>query len=351
MSKILSEEEVNALLRTVPEQGSSPDPASDKGETPADSTGDSASTDALAKAYKPVQTDKHVSVYSFRRPDRVPKPLLRSLHLLHDKFCSNLSSGLSAYLRAVTEVSLLSVEQTTYAEFLLSLSDPTCFSAISMKPLTGVAALEVNLDLVFPLLDRLLGGSGNLPKMTRSITEIEKNIMQGVIKLVTSNLTEAWRPVTPIEFGLHSTETRPQLLQVASANEVVILVIFEVKLGETRGIMHLCLPFSSLEPISNKFEMEIDVRRHRNLNQDFSRLARIISAAPVLVSAELSGGRIPIHELLSIKVGDVIRLERRLTDKIQIHTSGVPRFDGIGVLVDKRKAVQVVGVLEANDAS
>jgi len=342
MNKILSQDEVDALLKSV----NAPAP---ENEQPAahDSAQQAARTDS-APAQQSRRRDggaRRATVYNFRRPDRVPKSMLRSLQLLHDKFCSNVSSSLCAYLRAVTEVSLLSVEQTNYNEFLLSLSDPTCYNAITIKPLTGMAAFEMNLDLAFPLIDRLLGGTGNVPKLSRNITDIEHILIQGVIKVLLSNLQEAWAPVIPIDFKLHASETRPQLLQIASANEVVILIIFEVKIGDVRGSMHLCIPFAALEPIVAKFSQDMSVRRQGDQAADFRNIVKSLYGSIIPVTAELTGTLISVKDLLSLASGDVVRLDRKASDRFNVHVGGKAKFESEPLVSEDRKAVRIVGPL------
>src|SRR5688572_17704259 len=131
MEKTLSQDEMNALLNT---------------------DGDSVRARTAGKAGAEAPARK-LTVYDFRRPDRVPKAVLHSLQLLHERFCTGASSSLSAYFRVLTEVTIISVEQVNFSEFLQSLADPTCLTAMSMRPLTGLAVLEINLDdLAFPLI-------------------------------------------------------------------------------------------------------------------------------------------------------------------------------------------------------
>jgi flagellar motor switch protein FliM len=349
MNKILSQDEVDALLKAVEVPGTDLslgpelEPAvSDSIPEELDNSRSSSSPSSSASS------GRQVLVYDFRRPDRVPKAFLRSMQLLHEKFCTNLSSSLSAYLRAVTEVSTLSVEQTTYAAFLLSLEDPTCFNAISMKPLNGLAALEINLDLAFPLIDRLLGGSGKLPVVNRNITEIERNIIQGVINAFTVNLTEAWRAAADVTFHFYSSESRPQLLQITIPNEVVILFTFEVKLAEIRGSMRLCIPYSSLEPVSKKFEQEIKIPPRGNHQEDFKRLLNHLRRIPLTVSAELPGTYVAVKDLLSLKVGDIIRLDHKISDNILLRVGGKPSFRAQLAKTDAHKVAQVVGQTDSS---
>src|SRR5262245_55546418 len=128
-------------------------------------------------------TENTVERYNFKRPDRISKHQVRSLHFIHDRFARSVSSSMSAYLRTVVEVSLEDISQTSYSDFLSIVSDPTCYSAISMKPLDGLAALELGPELAFSFIDRLLGGAGRPISSPRPMTEIEQRVIEGVLKL------------------------------------------------------------------------------------------------------------------------------------------------------------------------
>ena len=162
--------------------------------------------------------------YDFRRPDRIPKEQLRSIHLMHDFLARNLASSLGAYLRAYVTVSLVSVEQLSFGEFLQYLPTPTCISSISMRPMDANSVLELNPSLVFPMLDVLLGGTGATDvEDAREITEIERSIIEGVIRIVLHDLREAWAPVAELNFTIEGTDTQPQLMQILSPNEAIVL--------------------------------------------------------------------------------------------------------------------------------
>ena len=135
----------------------------------------------------------------------------------------------------------------------MSLSDPTAFYAISMRPLEGTAALELNPSVAFTMIDRMLGGSGRGVAVNRALTEIEQNVTDGVVKLILENLTDAWRGIVDVQFRISGRETRPQMLQVAAPNEVVLLMSFEIRIGETRGVLNICFPAASIEAVSGSF--------------------------------------------------------------------------------------------------
>src|SRR5215472_15546449 len=119
--------------------------------------------------------DRKIQKYNFKRPDRISKNQIRSLHFVHDRFARNFSSSVSAYLRTVVEVSLENIGQISYSEFMNTVSDPTCYASISLRPLDGLAAIEIGPTLVFPMIDRLLGGLGRPIANPRPMTEIEQS--------------------------------------------------------------------------------------------------------------------------------------------------------------------------------
>lgn len=266
-------------------------------------------------------------VYNFRRPDRVSKEQLRWLHFLHDRFALNVSTSLSAFLRAMTEVSIVSAEQFAYSEFLMSLLDPTAFYSVAMEPLDGLAALELNPAIAFTMVDRLLGGTGLTPGPNRALTEIEQNVMDSVIKLVLENLGETWKPITDIKFRIHGRETRPQMLQVTGPNEIVILLGFDIRIGETRGMLNLCIPASSIEAVGDNFAQGFHRTRRQPTAQEGAWLLANLSRMPLPVTALLET-TLSARELLALQPGDVIGLGHSAAQPVAVHVAAVPQFEG-----------------------
>jgi flagellar motor switch protein FliM len=268
---------------------------------------------------------------------------MRSLHFLHDRFARNVSTSLSAYLRVVTEVAILSVEQFTYSEFLMSLPDPTAFYAVSMRPLEGVVALELNPAVAFTMIDRMLGGSGRGVLVNRALTEIEQNVTDAVVKLILENLTETWRGVVDCQFRISGRETRPQMLQVAAPNEVVLLLGFEIRIGETRGVLNVCIPASTIEAVSGSFtrswqktRRELGPAERQALSGNLSRLPLSVEAA---IDSTLSAG-----EFMRLRVGDVIALEHPVAQPIDVRVNGRTKFRGCPH-VDGQRTAELVADL------
>jgi len=300
MGKILSQDEIDALLGSA---GVLQEPGSGRG---------------------PKKT--HFS-YNFRRPDRISKEQIRSLNFMHDRFARNVAQSLSAYLRTVTDVTMVSVEQFNYSEFLMSLPDPTAFYAISMQPFDGMAALELSPAVAFTMIDRMLGGNGSVTQLTRALTEIEQNVIDSVVRLLLENLTELWKPIAGIQFNVHGRETRPQLLQVSAPNEIFILLGFDIRVGEARGVINFALPVSFIEAAGGNVAQGMHRTRKEQSDRDRQRLIENIGRIPVEVSAGIDS-QLCAADVLELREGDVISLGRSLREPVDVKVLGSSKFAG-----------------------
>lgn len=289
-----------------------------------------------------MSNDKRVQRYNFKRPDRFSKNQIRSLHFVHDRFARNFSSSVSAYLRTVVEVSLENIAQISYAEFLSSVSDPTCYAAVSMKPLDGLGAVEIPPALVFPMIDRLLGGLGRPMSNPRPMTEIEQSIIQNVLKLMVDNLKESWRPVYAIEFAITATETHPHMVQVTAPNEMIIHFQFQVRMRDTLAKMHLAMPTLVLEPIIHIFDQEWTSRK--KIIQD-GTLLHALRSIPVNVSIGTAETTFPMESLLSLQVGDTLVLNQREEWPVVIKVAGKEKLHAKAHMDATRKAFGITGFI------
>ncbi|HYJ44966.1 MAG TPA: flagellar motor switch protein FliM [Pyrinomonadaceae bacterium] len=288
---------------------------------------------------------RRVVPYNFRRPDRLSKEQVRSLYLLHDMFSHSLSSSLPIFLRAISEVTLISVEQQAYVEYLYGLPDPTAIFTLSMQPLQGVAVLELNPSVAFPVIDRLLGGSGVALTETRAVTEIEQKVLEGFLKVVIDDLRDAWNPLIELEMEVVGRETRPQLLQIVAPNEVVLSIVFHVQIGEARGMMSLCIPAITLEPIIQKFNQSSYSRSREVPPAQTRNLLDTLSNVNFPVAAELHGTKAAMDDLLCIAPGDVLRLEHRVGQPMQVSVGGVVKFTGELAAHDDRLAIYLKSLM------
>jgi flagellar motor switch protein FliM len=305
VSKILSQDEIDLLLESRTDKVEEPQPPH----------------------VDPAASSGGVLVYNFRRPDRIAKEQLRSLHFLHDRFALNISTSLSAFLRSMTEVSIVSVEQFAYSEFLMSLPDPTAFYALSLQPLDMIGALELNPTVAFTMVDRMLGGTGDSESPNRPLTEIEQNVVDTVVNLLLDSLTEKWRAVTNVQFKIHGRETRPQMLQVMGPNETVILIVFDVRVGDSRGMLNLCIPAAAIEAVGETFAQGWNRPRRQPTAEETAHLTSNLGRVPLNITAEI-GTTLAARDLVALQRGDVLSLGRSSSQPINVHVAGLPTFVG-----------------------
>jgi flagellar motor switch protein FliM len=256
------------------------------------------------------------AAFDFGRLDRIPKSQLRALHLVHENFVRNLASSLSAYLRSYVVVNLVSLEQISYSEFLEGLASPTCIAYIGLQPYDGTAVLELNLGLMFGLIELLLGSKGRSTLVVqRKITDIEKNLVQTLMRVVLRDLSDTWKSVADISFSVQSLASEPQLLQVLAPAEAVIVIAIEVRVGPISGLMNFAVPSIFIKRLRNKFDQLQQVRKTESTEEDQLHLAQLIQHANLTFDALIDGGRISTRTLFDLDVDDVLILDHP-TDRV-----------------------------------
>lgn len=324
MADILSQEEIDALLEVV------------------DDDGDTTEVDKQDIAHQ-----KQVTLYDFKRPNRVSKEQLRAFKSIHDKMARSLSSQVSAVMRSIVEIQLHSVDQMTYGEFLMSLPSPTSFNIFSMKPLEGAAILEINPSIAFPMIDRLLGGKGDPYENSREFSDIELNLLDTLLRQIMQNLKEAWSPITEIFPTVDAKESSPNVVQIVAQNEIVIMVVMEIIIGHSSGMMSICYPVISLETVLSRLVsrdlMLSDTSSKKSRNKE---LQALLAGANVIVSGYLGGATLTLKEMLDLQVGDIVRLDRAADDTILVSVDGRDKYvAGIG-LQRYRKTLQIKEVIK-----
>ena len=286
---------------------------------------------------------KRAQPYDFRRPDRIAKDQLRSIHLLHENFARSLASSLSAYLRAYVMVNLVSVEQLSFMEFSQCLPSPTCIIALGMRPFDGNAVLEINPSLVFPILEMLLGGTGKPTgsKIMREITEIEQSILEAVYRIILHDLKDSWRQVSSIGFSIDSHETEPSRLQFLAPNEAVVAISLEIRIGESAGMMNIGIPSIIIKMLRQKFDQGWSNRRTAASEEEQARVLRLIRPARVHVDARLQGPTLRVEDLLELKEGDLLAFDYSATKPINLLINGKLKYVGNVVAAGNKRSVQL----------
>lgn len=314
MSDVLDQSEVDALLAAV-----------DTGSVAVESTPSPTAPVFGARGATAVD----VQVYDFKRPERVSKDQMRALEALHEGFGRNFGAALSGYLRTIVEVTVAHIEQLTYSEFIHSLPNPTCFNLLKAEQLDGSLCLEISPLIIYPIIDRLLGGSNaDLFIPQRPLTQIEQRLVQRITDRATHHLSEAWSNLTPVTFSVQDFESNPQLVQIVPPNETVVVVGFELKMGNRAGTMSLCIPYNVIEPIMGVLASQNWFSYQRKSGQDDSmrKLMRSVVSAPVELRAFLASTTIKLSELMTLAPGDLITTVKPATADITLQVEGKNKF-------------------------
>jgi flagellar motor switch protein FliM len=284
--------------------------------------------------------------YDFRRPERISKDQMRALQTLHDAFARNFGASLSGFLRTIIEVNVDQAEQMTYSEFLGSLANPTCFSLISGDPLEGQFCLEISPLIIYPIIDRLMGGNTkDLFVPQRPMTMIEMRLVRRILERGMQALVEAWGSIGTFDFQLGEMESNPQLVQIVPPNEVVVVIGFEVRMGERTGTMKLCLPYNVIEPVIENLNAQNWFVSGRQDEQSVRRavIEKSLSEAPLELEVVLAESSITFDELQSLRVGDLITTAKPSKEPVVVSVGGRPKFDAILGSFRGNRAVRISG--------
>lgn len=329
MTEVLSQEEIDQLLTAISSSGGMP-------------------VDEVSPTIEP-RKNRNIKIYDFKRPDKFSKEQIRTVSIMHETFSRLASTSLSAQLRSLVHVHVASVDQLTYEEFLRSIPSPTALAVINMDPLKGSAILEIDPAITFSMIDRLFGGTGESSKINRELTEIEVAVLDGIIVRLLGNMKEAWSQVIELRARLGQIETNPQFAQIVPPSEMVILVTLETKMEDVEGMMNLCIPYITIEPIISKLSAQYwyaSVRRGfttENLNTLRDRLSRV----DINIVAEIGNMSVQMKDIVELKPGDIIRLPNtKTTDPLALRIGNRPKFECRPGLVGRTIAVQITKKLE-----
>ncbi len=336
MPEALSQDEVDALLNLVQNMNEE-----------CDGQGGPDGSDGRIAGFEQYNAlpSHQINVYDFKRPERVSKSQVIALEALHEVFARNVSASLSGYLRTIIEVRLISVEQFTYSEFTMSLPIPTSFNLLSCKPLEGNIILEVNPSILYPIIDRLLGGGKTEALyLERPFTNIELALVNTILSRVIQQLSETWESVKSIQFDLYETESNPFLLQIVAPNEPIVLLSFEALMGEYSGMINICIPFKVIEPIMPEFSQSnwFTSSRPRDRSGGRQQILQNIFNSTMDLSTILAETPLSLEDILTLKPGDIIDTGLSAESLVTLCIQGKKKYRGVPGIKESKKCVRVI---------
>jgi flagellar motor switch protein FliM len=319
----LSQEEVDALLEGV--------------------TGES------QKLAEEVLESGEVRPYNISSQERIVRGRMPTMEIVNERFARNLRVGLFNFIRRSPEISVGPVTVQRYSAFLRELAVPTNFNIVAIRPLRGSGLIVCEPALVFGVIESLYGGAGKFQTRIegRDFSATEQRVINRLVNVITEEYKKAWTGIYPLELDYQRSEMQPQFANVATPSEIVISTSFQLEIGEITGAVHFCMPYATLEPIRDVLysstqgdSLEVDRRWVNVLTQE-------IQAAEVVLVAELASADATVEQLLAMKAGDFIELDRK--QRIQATIDGVPIFECQYGTHNAKYALKIERNLRGND--
>ncbi|WP_445488240.1 flagellar motor switch protein FliM [Niallia sp. 03133] len=301
-----------------------------------------------ADELKKEQSEKKVKVYDFKRALRFSKDQIRSLTRIHENFARLLTTFFSAQLRTYVQITVTSADQIPYEEFIRSIPKMTILNVFDVPPLTGRILMEVNPNIAYAMMDRMMGGRGTSINKVENLTEIESKIISNTFENAFDYLREAMEELVDIEPVLSEFEVNPQFLQMVSPNETVVVISLNTTIGDTSGMINICIPHVVLEPIIPKLSGHywMQTEKKEPVPELTYRLEKNIEQSVVPLVAELGTSEISIQDFLMMDIGDVIEMNQSIDQPLLIKVGDIPKFVGQPGKVNKKVAVQILEALE-----
>ena len=322
--QILSQDEVDALLQGI--------------------TGESAQAEGDA----PAQGD--VRDHDLASQERMVRGRMPALEVVNERFARNIRSGLFDLIRKSAEVSIGGIKVQKYSAFLREIAVPTNFNIVSVKPLRGSAVIVCDPTLVFAVIDALFGGAGKYHARIegRDFSPTEQRVIARLVDVICAEFKNAWQGIYPIELHYQRSEMQPQFATIATPSDIVVTSSFTLEIGESTGTLHLCIPYSTLEPIRDVLYSNVQGDSAPPDRRWIDLLKTQIQAAEVQLVAELATAPATIEHLLAFKPGDFIELD--LDPAIQAKVDGVPVLDCHYGTANGRYAIKVDRLINSSHA-
>ena len=297
------------------------------------------------------QDDRQVKNYDFKRPAKFSKEHLRTLELIFEHYGRLLSTNLPVYLRKNVQVNVVSSETVTFNEFTNALSNPVVLGIVNFQPLSGNILIDLGANVGYSFIDRMLGGTGIGLDKPRPFTDIEMPLIEKLVTICMQLMVEPWQNVVSINPVMEKIETNPQFAQVISPTDMIAIVTLNIKIGETEGLMNVCLPYFTLESVMDKLNTKFWFSTmQKNVDEDFGEyLETMVKHVDVPVRAVLGKCNVSVNDFVHLQPGDIIRLDNRVNTDMQVYVGNIYKFTGLPGTTKDKYAVRITSVVREEE--
>jgi flagellar motor switch protein FliM len=326
MTNILSQEEVDALLRGI-------------------------SGGEIETETETYHEPGGIIAYDLTSQDRIIRGRMPTLEMTNEKFARMFRTTLSSLLRKVISVTAVSADMIKFGEFLKTLPVPTSLHLFRMDPMRGNAIFVVESKIIFTLVDIIFGGSGTeaFKIEGREFTAIESNLIKKVVLSALADLEKCWKSLIDLKITYHRAEINPQFAQIVPLTDVVVVMNFEIEVEYTTGVVSICIPYSMLEPIKDKLSAGFQSEQLEVDRGWSNRFKYGLMKAYVDVQVEL--GHVQVHgkDIVNLKKGDVIQLDHYASDPLDVYVEGIPKYKAYPGMFKGNQAVQISEIITGKE--
>ncbi len=327
MSDVLSQSEIDALLNAI-------------------------SSGELSERDEGQSSAVKVREYDFRTANRFHKEQIRTLRIIYDTFARLFATYLSGTLRVMCGAEIISVEELKYQEFVNALPEPVLLAVLRQPPLAGPVLLELSPDISYAMISRLLGGTPATSGMSRNFTEIELVLLERVLRQFLPLFAESWEKIISVNTTLDRIETSPQFAQIVASNEVVAIVTINVQIADIEGLINICLPHLSIEPINKQLSTKLMYQsgmENRSREPAGDQIRVRLNRTPLELTAVFNDTQATVRDILNLQEGDVIRLDQRVEDPLTIKVGHLPKFKAALGVRDEKYAVRIMDFIQKEE--
>ena len=294
---------------------------------------------------------KESKLYDFRRPDKFSKDQLRAIQMIHESFTRQLTTTMSTMVRSMVSAEIATVDQLAYDEFVRSLVQPTVIGILEMYPFSGNAIIEINPNLVFAIIDRMLGGKGEFTGKARELTDIERTVVERVLMRMLELLEESWSTVVDVRFRYENLESNPFFVQICPGTDMVLLVILKLKVGDVEGMISICIPYFLMEPIMDKLSSQqwFASTGRKSDESDRKYLQKHLQNVRIPLALELGHTILNLMDVMQLRAGDVIKLDETLADPLAVRVGNHVKFKAQPGSVNGRYAAAISEVIPTDE--
>lgn len=330
MSQVLSQDEVDALLSAV----------SDDGDVDGILGGEEQGSG--------VDLGKNVQPYDITNQDKVIRGRMPILDIIYERFIRSFRVSLSNSLRKISTISIISTDLLKFGEFVNTLPIPSCMCLMRLNELRGPALMVFESKLSYAIIDAYFGGSDRpFSKIDgKEFTQIELSFMKRVMDMAINDLEDAWAPIHKIDAQYVRTEINPQFIGVVPPSDVIITTTFEVEFESAIGTIMVIIPYSTIEPIKHKLSSSYQTD-HDTVDTIWTQsMAGHIKDVGTEVTVKLGETDISVSDLLSLKIGDVIPLSKDASSELTVEVESVEKMKCLSGIYKGNRAVQITDILE-----